>query len=404
MPASRPRVLVITTMFPNPALPHYGIFVARRLHAASQYADLEILSPVPWFPLGTLLKRYRHRHLIPSQSEMFDLKVRFPRFLSIPRYLKPLDGLFLAMSIWWATRRSEFDLIDAQLAFPEGWATRLLAKVRSVPFCVTVRGHDVNHLPEFPVRGKQVRYALGGAARVMSVAEALRQCVIALGCPEHKTETIPNGVDLTIFRPIAREEACQSLQLDPNKRYLVSVGHLVERKGHHILIESLAQLRAQNRPVPTLAIIGAPSEEGDYSGVLHQLIAKHQLEEHVILVGEQAPERLPYWYSVADALCLASSKEGWANVLLESLACGTPVIGTRVWGTPEVICDESLGILVTRDAESFSSAIDQLREKSFLKSHLVRHASGYSWDQAGRKLAENYQQALQASRGFAVMA
>jgi glycosyltransferase involved in cell wall biosynthesis len=205
----------------------------------------------------------------------------------------------------------------------------------------------------------------------MSVAEALRQCVIALGCPEGRTETIPNGVDLNVFRPIPREDACRVLNLDPGKRYLVSVGHLVERKGHHILIEALALLKQRQRPVPTLAIIGAPSEEGDFSPVLCELIAKHGLEEDVILVGEQAPERLPFWYSAADALCLASSKEGWANVLLESLACGTPVIGTRVWGTPEVICHDSLGILVTRDAESFSAAIERLGERSFPKDDLV---------------------------------
>ncbi|WP_406695906.1 glycosyltransferase [Singulisphaera sp. Ch08] len=390
----KPRVLVITTMFPNPALPNFGIFVARRLRAASEYADLEILSPVPWFPFGTCLKRYRHRKLIPLRSEAFGLKVQYPRFLSIPRYFKPFDAVFLAVSIWWASRGSKFDLIDAQLAFPEGWAARLLAMIRRVPFCITVRGHDVNHLPEFPVRGQQVRYALSGATRVMSVAEALRQCVVSLGCPEERTETIPNGVDMKTFRPIPREVACQILKLELAKRYLVSVGHLVERKGHHILIESLALLKQRQRPVPTLVIIGAASEEGDYSQVLRELIAKHGLEKEVLLVGEQPPERLPFWYSAADALCLASSKEGWANVLLESLACGTPVIGTRVWGTPEVICHESLGILVTRDAESFAAAFEQLRQSSFLKDDLVRHASEYSWEQAGRKLAANYQLAI----------
>ena len=80
------RVLVITTMFPNPALPNFGIFVARRLRAASTLADLDIMSPVPWFPFGTRLKRYRHRGLIPERSEVLGLTVHYPRYLSIPRY------------------------------------------------------------------------------------------------------------------------------------------------------------------------------------------------------------------------------------------------------------------------------------------------------------------------------
>ncbi len=390
------RVLVITTMFPNPALPNFGIFVARRLRAASTLADLVIMSPVPWFPFGTRLERYRHRRLIPERSEVLGLTVLYPRYLSIPRYLKPLDGVFLAASIWWATRGSRFDLIDAQLAFPEGWSARLIAMIRNVPYCITVRGHDVNHLPAFPVRGRQVKYALRGAARVMAVAEALRQCVIALGCPDERAETIPNGVDMEIFRPIPREDACARLKLDPGRRHLVSVGHLVERKGHHILIEALALLKARRLPVPTLAIVGAPSEEGDYSSVLRELITRHGLEGEVILAGEQSPEMLPYWYSAADALCLASSKEGWANVLLEALACGTPVIGTRVWGTPEVISHESLGILVERDAESFAAAFERLAETSFEKDDLVRHASKYTWEQSGKRLAANYRLAYDA--------
>ncbi len=391
------RVLVITTMFPNPALPNFGIFVARRLRAASTLADLVIMSPVPWFPFGTRLERYRHRGLIPEQAEILGLSVRYPRYLSIPKYMKPLDGLFLAVSIWWASRGLKYDLIDAQLAFPEGWAARLLAMIRRVPYCITVRGHDVNHLPEFPVRGRQVKYALRGAARVMSVAEALRQCVLSLGCPEERTETIPNGVDMEIFRPIPRGVACAQLKLDPGRRHLVSVGHLVERKGHHILIEALGLLKGRHRPVPRLAIVGAAGEEGNYSSVLRELIGKHGLEGEVILAGEQSPEMLPYWYSAADALCLASSKEGWANVLLEALACGTPVIGTRVWGTPEVICDDSLGILVERDAESFALAFERLGAMSFREDDLVRHASKYTWEQAGLRLAANYRLAHDAS-------
>jgi teichuronic acid biosynthesis glycosyltransferase TuaC len=131
---------------------------------------------------------------------------------------------------------------------------------------------------------------------------------------------------------------------------------------------------------------------------LRDLISKHGLEGEVILAGDQPPESLPYWYSAADALCLASSKEGWANVLLESLACGTPVIGTRVWGTPEVINHESLGILVERDAESFAAAIERLETMSFREDDLVRHASGYTWEQAGKRLAANYRIAYDTSR------
>ena len=86
-------------------------------------------------------------------------------------------------------------------------------------------------------------------------------------------------------------------------------------------------------PDTTLLIAGA----GEERGRLEHQIAAAGLSGRVRLLGEVAHEELPSLYSAADALVLASSREGWANVLLESMACGTPVVATDVWGTAEVV-------------------------------------------------------------------
>ena len=131
------KVLVVSTMFPNRAQPVHAVFVRNRVSRVAERCDVRVLSPIPWFPFGGLLKRYRHRRSIPRRDEFEGLRAEYPRFLSIPAILKPLDGVFLFLSVWWAARRIrkefDFDLIDAHLAYPDGYGCALLAKLLGKP-------------------------------------------------------------------------------------------------------------------------------------------------------------------------------------------------------------------------------------------------------------------------------
>ena len=393
------RVLVISTMFPNPIQPVYAVFVHRRLAHAASHCEYRVLAPIPFFPLShLLLERYAIRRKIPKEALYGNIPVQYPRFLSIPRLFKPLDGLFLFFTCWWHARKIRktfpFDLIDSQLAFPDGFAAYLLSRIFKVPFTITLRGHDVNHLPVFPVRRRQITLALKGAARVMAVAEALRKAAVALGCPSKNTETIPNGVDRALFFPGDRSEARELLGLPRSSKVVLTVGHLVERKGHHLVVQALALMVAQSSEELFLAIVGGPGEEGDLRELIEGEVARLGLKSRVRLVGPVANEDLQPWFCAADLFCLASSKEGWANVLLESLACGTPVVATNVWGTPEVICSPALGILVDRTVESIAAGLLEGLKRTWDREELVLYASRFTWEQVGAKVAENYRLAL----------
>jgi glycosyltransferase involved in cell wall biosynthesis len=311
---------------------------------------------------------------------------------------KPLDGVFLFLSCWWQARKIRktfpFDLIDAQLAFPDGFAAYLLSRLFKVPFTVTLRGHDVNHLPVFPVRRRQICLALKGASRVMAVAEALRIAAVDLGCPSQNTETIPNGVDRTLFYPTERDAARRLLGLPASAKIILTVGHLVERKGHHLVVQALASMVAERNEDYFLAVVGGPGEEGDLRSLIESEVIRLGLTERVRLVGPVANEKLQPWFSAADLFCLASSKEGWANVLLESLACGTPVVATNVWGTPEVICSPALGILVDRTVESLASGLHDGLTRQWDRKELVDYASRFTWERVGDRVAKNYRLAL----------
>ncbi|CAG1022160.1 partial GDP-mannose-dependent alpha-(1-6)-phosphatidylinositol monomannoside mannosyltransferase, partial [Methylococcales bacterium] len=154
--------------------------------------------------------------------------------------------------------------------------------------------------------------------------------------------------------------------------WLVSVGWLVERKGHDIAIKALTHL-----PGFKLAIIG----EGELRSQLEDLTAQLGVDDRVRFVGTVQQSALREWYSSADALVLCSSREGWANVLLESMACGTPVVATSIWGTPEVVQNSTVGRLVhERTPEAIAQAVLDLFDGHPDRKAVRAYAEAFSWE------------------------
>ena len=160
----------------------------------------------------------------------------------------------------------------------------------------------------------------------------------------------------------------------------MSVGHLIERKGHHLAIEAMPEV-LRVHPAARLLIVG----EGVERNALLSLAQSLGIADRVTLTGAVANDRLRSWYSASDALILASSREGWANVLLEAMACGTPVVATRIWGTPEVVADDAVGLLVDkRDAGALAAGILELLRHPRDRAAVRRYAEGFSWDATTR--------------------
>ena len=132
------RVLTISSMFPNPRMPVHAQFVKQRIDELSKFVDITVVSPIPWFPGQQFIEKYRNRHYIPPLTDENRYPTHFPRFLSIPCIVKPLDGFFMAAAVQSWVRRNGghdgYDLIDCHLAFPEGFAGALLANLWHKPF------------------------------------------------------------------------------------------------------------------------------------------------------------------------------------------------------------------------------------------------------------------------------
>jgi glycosyltransferase involved in cell wall biosynthesis len=318
--------------------------------------------------------------------------------------LKPLDGFFLAWSVWRFIVRSglkdRIDLLDCHLAFPEGFAGALLGRLLGKPFVVTLRGHDINDLHRFPVRVKQVLFGLRRSGRYFGVAQALVDGAVRLGAPPEKGFASTNGVDSERFRPTAKAKARQALGLDPTLRYMLSVSHLVPRKGVDILLRAQALLRDAGRSDLRFIIVGKGGEEGDCEGDLRRLAESLGLAAQVIWAGAVLNTDLHLWYSAADLFCLASEKEGWPNVVLEAMACATPVAAFATWGVPEIITGADLGSLVMRrEPEAFSAAIAAALETRWDAERLRAYALENSWAKVAEGLERHFTAVLSAKAG-----
>ena len=212
---------------------------------------------------------------------------------------------------------------------------------------ITARGTDLNLIPRYNLPRRMIQWAAGHAAGMITVCKALKDTLVDLGVAPQRIEVLRNGVDLELFRPGARPERRAELGL--RGRTLLSVGFLVPRKAHDLAIAALPML-----PDTDLLIAGEGPEEAS----LKALAARLGVAERVRFLGALPQARLRDYYGAADALVLASSREGWANVLLESMACGTPVVASNVWGTPEVVAAPEAGVLMAeRTPQALAQAV-----------------------------------------------
>jgi glycosyltransferase involved in cell wall biosynthesis len=397
----RPNILAVSFLFPNRVHRGYGTFVLSRLKAVQAFCNVRVIAPVQWYPFIDRLKGGRAVSGIPAHEEIEGLEVFHPRFAIIPRYLKWID----ALSYWWAAsgvaallRRQqsyEYDLVDVHWTYPDIVAGYLLARRGGRKFIVTIRGNEALYDEELSVRRWLVATLLRRADFVVTLSAELRDKVIALGVAPHKTRVVLNGVDPVRFHYLERDSCRQRLGLPLSGRVLLSVGRLTQRKGHHELIRILPALIRQ---APTsLYLIGGVNREEDYGAVLRRMILELGLEAHVHIVESVPQAQLALWYGAADLFCLATMSEGCPNVILESLACGTPVVATTAGAVGDIITQGEDGYLVPREelaglGDTVRSALEREWDRRGIAARMERHG----WSACAGQVVEIYRTVLQA--------
>ncbi len=368
------KLLTFTTLYPNTEQPNHGVFVENRLRhlVASGRATSEVVAPVPWFPwrsrrFGT----YGAFARVPASETRHGLLVRHPRYLVVPKVgMTAAPGLLALGALSALKAAGDVDVIDAHYFYPDGVAAALLGRRLGRPLVITARGSDLNLIPRHPLARRMICWAAAQADALITVSQALKDALTGLGVSAEKITVLRNGVDLNLFRPTLRDAT--RTRLGVAGPVLLSVGHLIRRKGHDLVIAALPHLAGHS-----LLIVG----DGPERRALESLAASLGVADRVRFLGAILHDRLPEIYGAADALVLASSREGWPNVLLEAMACGTPAIAASVWGNPEVIAAPAAGLLMReRSAAGIANAVIQLSNAAPSRTETRRYAEAFSWE------------------------
>lgn len=368
------RVLSFSYCYPNQSRRTWGVFVQQRLAALAERVELQVASPAPSFPVLSYFRPWPG----PAREKWQGLEVHRPRFFCVPGLLKDLDGRFYARSLhkWLAGLAETWrpDVLDAHFVWPDGVGVSLLARRLGLPYAITLRGKLYPCL-KIPSQKQQCADALRSAGAVICVSGKLADEARQLGADPGRVHVIPNGVDREHFYPQDKAQARKHLGLPADGRLLVTVAHLGPRKGHREAIRALASLPDDVR----LVLVGGPGLGGG-GAELTALADSLGLHGRVLIAGPQPYEKVPLYFCAADASVLASYREGCPNVVLESLACGTPVVASDVGAVADLIAPGVNGQVVpAREVEPLAEGLRAVLDASWSPEQVSNSPSVRTW-------------------------
>jgi len=370
------NLLVLSSLFPHKGEPTLGIFVQNRLlHLiAQENVQATVIAPVPWFPFkGKLFGKYGRAAQAPRVETREGLTIHHPRYFVIPKIGMMLTPLFMFWSVNRCVQKLirqglKIDVIDAHYLYPDGVAASKLSASIDRPFVLTARGSDVTEIALISTPKAMIKEAVSKAAHTITVSNNLRLNLISMGCDPQKITTLRNGVDLKRFYEVNRNQTRERWGQGP---IMLFAGWLIPRKRLDLVLGVTASI-----PDLKTVIVG----DGPQRTELADKAVELGIVDRVIFEGQIKPEEMPAIYSGADILILPSDREGWANVLLEAMACGTPVISREVGGAPDLVTKPEAGRIVRADtAEALSHAVVNMLSNLPERSETRAFAEAYDW-------------------------
>lgn len=381
------KIAILTTSFPRWPGDYMGIFVfeaARALQRRGhQVKVIAIHSPgsktrETWDGMEIIRTQYLPEkwELLQSQGgglpEVWKSRP-WARLQVLPFMLAHFINILVSTRGW--------DMLHANwtLSGSMAWAVHLLT---GKPYVVTVQGSDIFKAPRLPLVAGITRTVLRGAKKVLALSESLSGAVVALGVDPEMVEVVPNGVNTQRFLP--------ALSADRADQVLF-VGSLIERKGVRYLLEAFASLH-QCRLSTRLVLVGEGSQRDEYEEKARVL----GIASNVLFTGSQTQEQVSAWMQSSRLFVLPSIEEGLGVVLLEALACGTPIVATRVGGIPDVVVADVGRLVPPADPEQLKAAMLSIldlpeQDWSVLSQNArARAVNVFDWDRIAGRIENLY--------------
>lgn len=365
------KVQIITNLYPLPWEPNRATFNRQQFKHLANRCTVRIMVLLGW------LSAFGKAASLEEKPET-NPGIDYLRYFYLPLIGRFTHAATLALSL--LTRRKLIKNFDADCllvswAFPDGVASIILAKQIGIPAVIKVHGSDINMHLLHPLRAKQILWAMNNAQAVITVSKALARNLTTLGVPESKIHTIYNGLDHEMFRPRDQLKAKTELKLDTNRNLILFIGNLKIEKG---CLELLTSFLAIENEIPDtdLCYIGVGKEHATIASV----VEKNGLERRIFLLGSMDHQDLCKWIAASSVVALPSHNEGVPNVLLEAMACGKPVVATKVGGIPEIVEDVAGILIEPHDERALNRALVQSIRNKWDENLISESVEKYDWE------------------------
>lgn len=386
------QILTIATLFPNSQQPGFGKFAG---YQAVNFNNVDgvkniIFNPLPHLPFPfSHLPQYRKYADLPRSEQWQGLDVYRPHFFSIPIIGAASNARNIAKAILPIARnihkKTPFDIVHGDFFHPDAMAALLVAKELGVAFTAKARGSDINYWAQTKATKNQILMAAEQAAGILCVSKGLSETMQSLGMDGQKITVHYTGCDQEKFKPSdnmdEKYRLKASLDMKDDEELLLSIGNLIPLKRHELAIKSL-----QHLPHCHLAIAG----NGVHKGKLEVLVMQLSLGNRVHFLGNVPHNDIPKWINAATAMILVSQSEGLANVWVESLACGTPIIISDTGGAKELVGDDHIVQLVDADSEQIAHAVNTIIAQPIDKAAARERVSQFTWQKNAQNLYDFY--------------
>jgi len=278
------------------------------------------------------------------------------------------------------------DLIHSHFTWSAGYAGAKLKEKYDVPFLITAHGYDIYDLPFRDEEWKQkIKYVLNAADHIITVSNSNLECIKELNVKTPVT-VLPNGYRSELFHPRNSNECRKKLNLPLDKKIILTVGNLVEIKGHKYLIEAMSEIVKHRKDVLCIIVGG-----GKLQGKLEKQINAKGLNDHIRLAGGKLHDEIPIWMNACDLFVLPSLNEGNPTVMFECLGCGKPFVGTTVGGVPEIIVSDDYGsVCEPADFKELAENILLSLDREWDSGKIREYAKQFTWDEISKDILDIY--------------
>lgn len=387
------KILFLTHLFPNSSDITKGIFNLSRAKALRKLGhDVEIIAPVcltpperyvyPYLKIGKIWNSVKSAKLIPKHEIIEGFYVYHPKWLSLPKrwfwkYEVDLLHLFAGNKISEIVKRFNPDIIISSWLHPDGTYSKYIRRHYNGVIISILEGSDILILAKKYRNGQKILdYLVESVDKIILVSNNMKSD-IETSFQIQNVFVLKNGYNSNLFCYVSGNRFDRA-----KKIRLITVGNLFSVKGHDILLNALKKLDHNY----LLTLVGDGILRSEYEDFVHN----NDLTDRVRFAGRVPIEEVKNYLSQADIFCMPSRSEGMPAAPLEAMACGLPVIATRVGGLPEMIIDGFNGYLFEPESpESLAQAITRARHTSWDHAGIAKWAAqNYGWDKWAREALE----------------